>query len=227
MSCTHLALFDLDHTLLDGDSNSLWVDFLVERGRLPTEARAQQARYLTRYRAEKLDILDYLGFHLRLLSSWPLAEWQPVLDEFVARRVAPRIGLAARNAVAAHRAAGHRVLMVTATHEFLAGAIGRSLELPVIASRGEVRDGYLTGRIEGTPCFREAKLSCLAEWLEREGLATAAIGKRYFYSDSANDLPLLTAVSHPVAVNPDSRLAAVAAERGWPIFDWRSVAETC
>lgn len=223
MSEIHLALFDLDHTLLDGDSNSLWVDFLVERGWLPEETRAQQARHMASYRAERLDIVDYLGFHLRLLSSRPLSTWRPLRDEFVDKRIAPRIGMAARNAIAAHRAVEHRSVIVTATHHFLADAIGRLLEVPVIASRGEVRNGYLTGELEGPPCFREAKLACLADWLAREGLADAIIGRRYFYSDSANDLPLLDAVTHPAAVNPDPRLAHIAAGRGWPVFEWRSV----
>jgi HAD superfamily hydrolase (TIGR01490 family) len=215
-----LALFDLDHTLLDGDSNTLWLDYLVGHGHLPDAVRQQQVDYLARYAAEKLDIADYLDFHLQLLTQRPLAEWLAVRADFVAVEIVPRISPAAREAVALHRAKNHRLAIITATHSFLSSAIGELFGVPVIAPRAEVRDGYLSGRIEGALCFREKKLTCLSIWMESEGLDNEAIGERYFYSDSANDLPLLEAVSHPVTVNPDRRLAVLAQQRGWPMLRW-------
>ncbi len=216
-----LALFDLDHTLLDGDSNTLWLDYLVGHGHLPAAVQKQQADYMARYAAEKLDIADYLGFHLQLLSQRPLAKWLAVRADFMAAEIVPRISPAARDAIALHRTKEHRLAIITATHSFLSSAIGELFGVPVIAPRAEVRDGYLSGRIEGALCFREQKLTCLSAWQESEGLGDDVIGARYFYSDSANDLPLLEAVSHPVTVNPDERLAALAQQRDWPILHWR------
>jgi HAD superfamily hydrolase (TIGR01490 family) len=216
-----LALFDLDHTLIDGDSNTLWLDFLVERRRLPASARRLQAEYMAGYAAERLDIVDYLGFHLGLLTSRPLADWAPLRAEFVASRIVPRISAEARDAVAAHRKKNHRLAIVTATHDFLSAAIGDMFDLPVIAPKGEIRDGHLTGKVDGPVCFRETKLDCLAAWLAGQGVSDSAVGERHFYTDSANDLPLLEAVDHPVAVNADARLAAVAQRRGWVRLNWR------
>jgi HAD superfamily hydrolase (TIGR01490 family) len=218
---THLALFDLDHTLLDGDSNTLWLEFLVERGHLPESTRQQQHNYMARYAAEQLDIEDYLAFHLRLLMARPLAEWLPLRDAFVAECVAPRIGIAARQTIARHRTLGHRLAIITATHDFLSTAIAQLVDVPVIAPRGELRDGHLTGRIVGLACFRERKLDCLRNWLQEQGLDDHTIGERHFYTDSANDLPLLEMSSHPVAVNADVRLTALAEQRGWPTLRWR------
>ena len=215
-----LALFDLDHTLLDGDSNTLWLDYLVGHGHLPAAVQKQQTDYMTRYAAEQLDIADYLGFHLQLLTQRPLAEWLVVRADFLAAEIVPRISLAARDAVALHRSKKHRLAIITATHSFLSSAIGELFGVPVIAPRAEVRDGYLSGRIEGALCFREQKLICLNAWQKCEGLGDV-IGTRYFYSDSVNDLPLLEAVSHPVAVNPDERLALLAQQRSWPMLQWR------
>lgn len=216
-----LALFDLDHTLLDGDSNTLWLDYLVRHGHLPGEVQLQQADYMARYAAQELDIADYLGFHLQLLSTRPVTEWLAARADFVATEISPRISPAARDAVAAHRANDDRLAIITATNSFLSAAIGELFHVPVIAPHAEVRDGYLSGQIEGELCFREKKLTCLNAWLESEGLGNEGLGDCYFYSDSANDLPLLEAVTCPVAVNPDESLAALAQQRGWSILQWR------
>ena len=218
----HLALFDLDHTLLDGDSNTLWLDFLIAGRHLPPDTAARQAVYMERYGAGELDIREYLEFHLRLLADRPLAEWLPVRNAFIAERIRPRISSEAREAVARHLAQGHRSVVITATHEFLSSAIAGLFGLPVIAPRGEIIDARLSGRILGPICFRESKVSCLEDWLKRVGLAASRIGNRHFYSDSANDLPLLEAVSHPIVVNPDARLGEIARQRGWESLTWRS-----
>ena len=217
----NLALFDLDHTLLDGDSNSLWLDYLVEHGLAPKERLSQQVDYLARYAAEQLDIAEYMRFHIGLLGARPLTEWQPLLNSFVETRIRPRISSAALERVAAHRADGHRMAIVSATHDVLTRAIGAVFNLPVVASQVEVRNGYVTGEIQGSPCFREMKLSCLANWLAETTGDAALPAASHFYSDSANDLPLLSVVQHPVAVNPDSRLSEIAAQRNWPVEVWR------
>lgn len=216
-----LALFDLDHTLLDGDSNTLWLDYLVRHGHLPGDVQRQQADYMARYAAQELDIADYLGFHLRLLSARPVTEWLAVRADFVATEIIPRISPAARDAVATHRANDDRLAIITATNSFLSAAIGELFHVSVIAPRAEIRDGHLSGKIKGDLCFREKKLTCLNAWLEREGLDKEGIADCYFYSDSANDLPLLESVTYPVAVNPDESLEVRAQQRGWPILQWR------
>lgn len=216
-----LVLFDLDHTLLDGDSNSLWLDYLVEHALAPQERLQQQSDYLERYAAEQLDIAEYMRFHIGLLDTRPLAEWQPMLADFVESRIAPRISSAARDRVAEHRAEGHSMAIISATHSELTTAIAKLIDLPVIASQVEVRDGKVTGEIVGIPCFRETKLLRLASWLEDTAGDPAIPDESRFYSDSANDLPLLEAVRYPVAVNPDARLSAIAEQRQWPVEVWR------
>lgn len=216
-----LALFDLDHTLLDGDSNTLWLEYLVEYGHLPATVLAAQADYMVRYAAEQLDISDYYGFHLGLLGQRPLSDWLPVRATFVASSIAPRISVEALVALAEHRARGDTLAIITATHSFISEAVGELLDVPVIASRAEVRDGVLTGRIDGPICFREHKQPCLMAWLKARGMSAGALDACRFYSDSANDLPLLEAVSHPVVVNADERLGAIAKSRKWPALSWR------
>ncbi|MDY7579397.1 HAD-IB family hydrolase [Herbaspirillum sp. RTI4] len=215
-----LALFDLDHTLLDGDSNSLWLNYLVRNAHLPASILEQQADYMARYAAEKLDIADYLGFHLELLMHKPLAEWLPVRADFVATEITPRISQEAYETVTLHRAQGHVLAIITATHSFLSSAIGALFDVPVIAPQAEIRDGRLSGKIDGPISFREQKLTCLDLWLSSQQLDVNATATRFFYSDSSNDLPLLDAVSHPIVVNPDARLAELAQQRDWPVQHW-------
>ena len=216
-----LALFDLDHTLLDGDTNVLWLDFLVERGLVAGGLQGRQAEYVKLYVAGKLDIGEYLRFHIGLLAGRPLAEWQPLLAEFVELRIKPRISPQALARVSEHRSSGHRMAIISATHGILSTAIAAVFDLPVICSRVEVRDDYVTGEVDGPICFRETKLSLLADWLTCTNAGETLADESYFYSDSANDLPLLEAVRHPVVVNPDPRLSELAAQRNWPIEVWR------
>ncbi len=220
-ACPDLVLFDLDHTLLDGDSNQLWLGWLVERGAVPATRLAQQADHYARYEAGMLDIDAYLAFHLSMLVERSVADWRPLRDAFVAERIAPRIGPAAQAAVAHHRARGDTLAVVTATHDFLAEGIVALLGAPpLVATRCQVSGGRFTGRVDGVPCFAHAKPGCVRDWLAAAGRRWEDFGTVRFYSDSANDLPLLEAVTHPVVVDPDPRLAAIAAERGWPSQSW-------
>jgi HAD superfamily hydrolase (TIGR01490 family) len=216
-----ITLFDLDHTLLDGDSNSLWIDHLVEHGLAEPELARRQAAHLHDYAAGRLDIHGYLGFQLGLFATRPLSDWQALIDAFIATTIAPRISAAARQAVAAHRAAGDRLAIVTATHHLLSEPIGALFQVPVIAPRAQVENGHASGRIEGPVCFREAKIPAVEAWLRAQDLAPTALATARFYSDSANDLPLLEAVAEPVVVNADARLAELATARGWAMLEWR------
>ncbi|OQX15202.1 MAG: hypothetical protein BWK76_13515 [Desulfobulbaceae bacterium A2] len=217
-----LALFDLDHTLLDGDSNALWLSYLAGRDLLPPGTLERQDEEYARYEAGQLDIEAYLRFQLSLLTDRPLVDWFPLRGHFLATEIIPRIPASARAAIAAHRCVGDRMAILTATHSFLADGIGELLTpLPVIAPRAATRNGCLTGEISGEICFAERKFSCLCHWLAGEGLAPADFRAIHFYSDSSNDLPLLEQVSHPVAVNADARLAEIARQRGWPRQSWR------
>lgn len=216
-----LVLFDLDHTLLDGDSNQLWLGWLVERGEAPAWRLDEQAAHYARYQAGTLDIDAYLAFHLALLAGRPVADWRPVRDAFVAERIAPRVGAPARAAVERHRARGDAIAVVTATHDFLAEGIVALLGAPpLVATRCEVSDGRFTGRVDGSPCFAGAKAGRVRDWLAAGGRRWEDFPAVRFYSDSANDLPLLEAVSDPVVVDPDPRLAAIARARGWPREAW-------
>ena len=217
-----LTLFDLDHTLLDGDSNLLWLTWLVERGEAPPERLVQQDAFYLQYQAGTLDIEAYLAFHLSLLLGPELSHWEAVRAAFVAERIAPLIGSAARDAVERHRADGDLMAVVTATHAFLAqGIVSLLAPMPLVATGCELHKRRFTGRALGGPCFAGAKFGQVQAWLYAEGRSLADFDAVRFYSDSANDLPLLDAVSEPVVVNADRRLSAIACERGWPQLQWR------
>jgi len=210
-----LALFDLDNTLLTGDSDYEWGQFLVDRGVLDRSSyEAQNAAYFEQYKAGTLDIHEYLGFALR-----PLAEWHA---EFMRTRIAPMIGAAARALVRAHLERGELCAIVTATNSFVTAPIAHAFGVThLIATEPESHDGRFTGRVAGTPCFREGKIACVDAWLSALGRPLAQFDESAFYSDSHNDLPLLERVSRPVAVDPDAQLAAEAARRGWTVISLR------
>lgn len=218
----HLALFDLDHTLLDGDSNSLWLEFLVAAGQLPATVLQQQAEEYARYEAGTLDIAAYLHFHLSLLAGRPLAEWLPWRARFVAEVAAPRISAEAMACVVAHRERGDLLAIVTATHSFLAEGIAELfMPLAVIAPQAAVENSCLTGRIAGEISYGAHKPVAVRTWLAQHGLTLAGFDTVHCYSDSSNDLPLLELASHPGVVNADPGLASLALRRGWPAQQWR------
>lgn len=216
-----VAFFDLDHTLLDGDTNNLWVAYLAEQQLLADEALLRQKDFMQQYSREELDIHEYLSFHLSILAARPLDAWMPIRSAFIESIVEPRISRQALAVVDEHKRQGRRVAIVTATHSFLSGVIGDRLGLEVIAPVVEIVNGRITGQIIGPPSFREEKIGRVEQWLGVV-LPTLAPGRSYFYSDSANDLPLLEAVSDPVTVNPDEKLGRVAMQRNWPQLIWRA-----
>ena len=218
-----LCLFDLDNTLLAGDSDYEWGQFLVDRGVLAREEyEAQNAAFFEQYKAGTLDIHEYLGFALRPLAEHApedLARWH---GEFMRSRVLPMITAAARALVRRHLAAGDLCAVVTATNSFITAPIAREFGVPhLIATEPESVNGLFTGRVAGTPCFREGKIQRVEAWLGGMGQRLQDCAESHFYSDSHNDLPLLERVRRPVAVDPDPQLAAEAVRRGWPVISLR------
>jgi HAD superfamily hydrolase (TIGR01490 family) len=222
-----LALFDLDHTLIPFDSGMAWTQFLIARGRLPGEAEARYLAHCHRYVAGTLDIHAMHAASVAPLAAVPravLAQWCAEFERSLRPRVPPDM----QERVRRHQAAGDLCLLVTATTRFIAEPCARLFGLEhVVATEAATADGrpdgVLTGAIEGLPCFREHKPTRVRQWLaERRPSGRAAFSdfpESWFYSDSASDLPLLSAVSHPVAVRPDERLRAHAQGLGWPIIE--------
>ena len=214
-----LALFDLDNTLLAGDSDYEWGQFLVDRGVLERDAyEAQNRAYYEQYVAGTLDIHEFLGFALRPLAAHPPADLARWHGEFMAERIRPMIGAKARALVQEHQRSGDLCAIITATNSFVTGPIAREFGIEhLIATEPESKGGRFTGRPRGTPSFREGKIHCVREWLAGRGERLEDF-ESWFYSDSLNDLPLLELVDHPVAVDPDATLRARALERGWPVI---------
>jgi HAD superfamily hydrolase (TIGR01490 family) len=214
----NLALFDLDNTLLAGDSDFEWAQFLIDRGVLDREVyEARNQAFYDQYKAGTLDIREFLDFQLKPLSRHP----RPVLDawhaEYMKQRILPMIRDSARALVEKHR--GEVRVIITATNSFVTAPIARAFGIEhLIATEPEVRDGAYTGGVSGTPCFREGKVERLDAWLATRGESLKSVLKSTFYSDSHNDLPLLERVRHPVAVDPDAALRAHAGARGWPVI---------
>jgi len=213
-----LALFDLDNTLLAGDSDFEWAQFLIEQGVLDREVyEARNQAFYDQYKAGTLDIHEFLDFQLKPLSRHP----RDVLDawhrEFMQRRILPIVRDSARELVERHR--GDLCAVITATNSFVTAPIAREFGVEhLIATEPEERDGAFTGQVTDIPCFREGKVRRLESWLESQGRDLASFEASWFYSDSLNDLPLLTRVTHPVAVDPDDTLRAHAQAHGWPVI---------
>jgi HAD superfamily hydrolase (TIGR01490 family) len=218
-----LVLFDLDNTLLVGDSDYEWGQFLVDRGILERASyEAQNRAYYDQYVAGRLDIHEYLGFALRPLAAHTREELEGWHAEFMAARIVPMIAPQARALVRAHREAGDLCAIITATNSFVTAPIAREFGVEhLIATEPESRHGRFTGRVAGTPCFRDGKLRRLEQWLAGLGRRLADFAESAFYSDSHNDLPLLERVTRPVAVDPDPQLAAEARRRGWAVISLR------
>lgn len=218
-----LSLFDLDHTLLDGDSDQLWCDWLVARGLLPRQPfAADSARLMRDYAAGRASAQRFSDFYIGTLAGRSAAQWADERERWFASAVAPRFKPQAGARVQRHAQAGDRVLLTTATNRFLAEPSAAWLGIAeLLATECEVdAHGRFSGRARGTPNMREGKVERLQAWLQ---VQRAAPGDCHLtvYSDSINDLPLLAAAQQAVAVDPDERLAAEAARRGWPVISLR------
>jgi len=213
-----LVLFDLDNTLLAGDSDFEWAQFLIEQGVLDREVyEARNQDFYDQYKAGTLDILEFLDFQLKPLSRHPRAVLDAWHREFMARKIAPIMRDSARALVARHH--GDLRVVITATNSFVTAPIAREFGIEhLIATEPEQRAGEFTGNVLGVPCFREGKVRRLEDWLAAQDRPLASFRESWFYSDSHNDLPLLERVTNPVAVDPDATLRAHAARHGWPII---------
>ena len=214
----NLALFDLDNTLLSGDSDFEWAQFLIGQGVLDREVyEARNETFYEQYKQGILDIHEFLDFQLKPLSRHP----RHVLDawhrQFMQQKILPLVRPRAQELIERHRT-DLRVI-VTATNSFVTAPIAREFGIGnLVATEPAQVGGEFTGAVTGTPCFREGKVTCLEDWLAGLGQSLASFSQSWFYSDSLNDLPLLVRVTHPVAVDPDDTLRAHAVKHGWPII---------
>ena len=215
-----LAIFDLDNTLLAGDSDYLWGQFLVREGVVDAARyEAENQRFYEEYRAGTLDIMEFLAFSLRPLAETDPARLEALRRRFIEEGIRPMVAPAAPALLAQHREQGDTLLIITATNRFVTEPIAELLGVPhLLATEPEMVDGRYTGGVAGTPCFQEGKVKRLLEWLEHTG---HTLDGASFYSDSHNDLPLLETVPRPVAVDPDEPLYHHAVRHGWPVISLR------
>jgi HAD superfamily hydrolase (TIGR01490 family) len=211
-----LALFDLDHTLLTGDSDVLWCDFLMDKGVLDRkEFAARNADMEARYKAGTVGLQEFADFYVGTLAGKTPAQWEPMRQEFLAAYIVPRIGQAAQDLVRRHLDAGELVVMTTATNRFITELTALYFGIEhLLATEPELEAGIFTGHTQCTLNMREGKVTRLHEWLAAQGRRLGDF-ESTGYSDSINDLPLLKAVNRPVVVDPDVKLAAIAADAGW------------
>ncbi len=215
-----LALFDLDNTLLAGDSDYLWGCFLVDKGLVDGQLyEAANERFYRDYAEGKLDIHEFLNFALQPLADNDAKMLQSLHHEFMEKHIRPIMTRRGQDLIAEHNREGDHTVIITATNSFVTGPIAQAFDVnDLIATEPEIIDGQYTGKVAGIPCFQHGKIEKLHAWLDATGID---FDDSWFYSDSHNDLPLLEQVAHPVAVDPDDQLRAIASEKDWPITSFR------
>ncbi len=216
-----LAIFDLDNTLLNGDSDHAWGEFLCEKGVVDAEEyRCANDHFFHLYQQGTLDIHEFLEFALRPLTQHSTEQLTALHQEFMQKCIEPMMLDKAAALLKQHKDSGDFLLIITATNSFVTHPIGNRLGVDaILATDPEQIDGQYTGKVAGTPCFQEGKVTRLNAWLKETGHSLA---NSYFYSDSRNDLPLLELVTHPVAVDADDTLRQIAQQRGWPSISLRN-----
>jgi HAD superfamily hydrolase (TIGR01490 family) len=212
-----LAIFDLDNTLLGGDSDYLWGEFLVSQGLVDgDDYRQRNARFYDDYKAGTLDIYEFLAFSLKPLTEHSLERLQELHRQFMAQAIEPIVQTKALELVDSHRQRGDTLLIITATNRFVTEPIATRFGIDnLLATDPEMVDSRYTGAVQGVPCFKEGKVTRLTDWLST---TQHDLEDSWFYSDSHNDLPLLNMVTHPVAVDPDPQLTNYARQHDWPII---------
>lgn len=217
----NLAIFDLDHTLINTDSDNAFPQFLIEQGLLDAEyAAAQNAQFYQDYQNGCLNVADFVRFAVTPLQNLSGSQLVELHQKFTEKHILPHITQMAKMLVQSHSAAGDELLVISSTNEFIITPICHLFGIDnIIGTKLAVdANGCFTGEIVGTPSLREGKITRLDEWLAARGETRDSYGKIYFYSDSKNDLPLLEQVSDPVAVNPDDVLLAHAQAKGWAVL---------
>lgn len=215
-----LALFDLDNTLLCGDSDYLWGRFLVEHNIVDGDHyERENQRFYDQYKQGTLDIQEFLAFSLAPLAAHPMEQLHAWREQFIEQMIQPIMLPAAQQLVDEHRDRGDTLVIITATNRFVTERIaGRFGIEHLLATEAELRDGCYTGKSTDIPCFQHGKVQRLQRWMNEQALDLA---DSWFYSDSHNDLPLLEQVTNPVAVDPDDKLRHTAQQRGWPVMSLR------
>lgn len=214
----NLAIFDLDNTLLSGDSDFLWGQFLAENNIVqPAEYEEANAVFFAQYNAGTLNIGEYLSFALKILARHPVERLSNLRKQFLNDVIRPRINQKALDLVTKHRQVGDTLLIITATNRFITAPIAAEFGIPnLLANEPEIIGGAFTGQAVAPYCFKDGKIEHLERWVTTFGCTPE---KSYFYSDSHNDIPLLNYVDHPITVDPDDILRAHALEQQWPILN--------
>ena len=215
----NLTIFDLDHTLLPIDSDYEWGEFLVRVGAVDEAAfRRRNDEFFAQYQAGVLDPVEYLEFALGTLASFPRERLEALRAQYMRDVIEPAILPQAVTLLREHIDAGDLVAIITATNHYITAPIARAFGVEHhIAAMPEVdAQGKLTGKLAGTPTSGAGKIHHMHAWLERMGRPFESFERSHFYSDSHNDIPLLSVVSHPIATNPSSALASHAQAQGWP-----------
>jgi len=215
-----LAIFDLDETLITGDSDHAWGELIVERGLVDRELYGKENdRFYQDYKKGRLDVMAYLSFVLRPLAGMTLGEIEVLQKAFMLAKIEPMIPSKALDLLDWHRKNDDTLVMITATNDLITAPIAKRFGIPtLIASSAEIVQGRVSGKVTGVPSFKEGKVTRLQAWLDETNYALKG---SCFYSDSHNDLPLLEFVERPVAVDPDPELKKAALERGWEIVSLR------
>lgn len=219
----NLALFDLDNTLIAGDSDFQWAQFLITKKVLDRELHeAKNIEFYEQYKAGTLNIHEFLDFQLKPLARHPRTQLEAWRSEFVQKKIMPIIAPGARSLIERHQLDGDLCIIITATNSFVTAPIAQLFGIDhLIATEPEQKEGEFTGRITGTPSFREGKIERLEKWLDEHNLTWLSFLRSWFYSDSLNDLPLMSKVTHPVAVDPDVTLKNHAEKNNWSIISLR------
>ena len=216
-----LAMFDLDNTLIGGDSDYLWGEFLCEKGIIEDTASFQKMNeyFYQQYEVGKLDIYAWAEFSFKVLTEYSIDELNDLRQNFIHQKIEPIFLDKAQSCINQHKENGDTVLVITASNTFITAPIAKMYGINhLLATEPEFKDGHFTGKVSGTPCFQSGKIDNLMPWIEKHN---KNLKGSYFYSDSHNDLPLLELVDNPVAINGDPRLTSTANKNGWPNLDWR------
>ena len=216
-----LAMFDLDNTLIGGDSDYLWGEFLCEEGIIvdPVSFQKMNENFYQQYEIGKLDIYAWAEFSFKVLTEYSLEKLYELRQNFIQQKIEPIFLEKAQSCINQHKEKGDTVLVITASNTFITAPIAEMYGIDhLLATEPEFKSRRFTGKVSGIPCFQSGKIENLMPWLDKNG--ENLIGS-YFYSDSHNDLPLLELVDNPVAINSDKVLTSVALENGWPVLNWR------